>query len=47
MVCVCGHSGDRHEEVDGSFEELVLGECMECPCKEFCEDMDRDEVEKE
>jgi hypothetical protein len=32
MICICGHSEDDHIDIDGNFEEVVLGECMECDC---------------
>lgn len=42
MLCICGHDEDIHEELDGSFEELVLGECTACKCTEFCEEIDEE-----
>lgn len=44
MTCVCGHSDDLHKEI-ASFEILV--ECTVCECDEFCEDIDKDELEIE
>ena len=47
MVCVCGHSDDLHhmeEEING---KIVDGYCEACPCKEFCEDIDMDELKGE
>ena len=43
MTCICGHSDDLHEEIDKTFEWLELGECNECECKKFSEDIDGDE----
>lgn len=43
MTCVCGHDDDLHiENKDG-----VRLYCEACPCEEFCEDIDRDELEVE
>lgn len=47
MTCVCGHSDDLHESIDGNFEWQEFGECTACDCKEFSEDIDRDELEIE
>jgi hypothetical protein len=52
MTCVCGHSDDLHSEVDNdegnsSYEEFTIGSCTACECIEFCEDIDRDELEVE
>jgi len=45
MVCTCGHYDEDHVEIDGNFEGLVLGECRECICNEFCKDGDESEEE--
>jgi hypothetical protein len=52
VTCVCGHSDDLHgeidnDEVDGAVKEFTLGSCTVCECIEFCEDIDRDELEVE
>jgi len=44
MTCVCGHSDDLHKY---NVLKEKSGSCMECECKEFSEDIDRDELEVE
>jgi len=45
MTCVCGHSDDLHNLENE--DERIYGCCQACPCTEFSDDIDMDELETE